>query len=132
VNRRREENQQSRTRNLHGSAKSKLALAKVYSIRVRQMLFWNKLMAIALAVLLNVPILLIGELVPIGDAVRAIVFSSLFLAGYFVFVRHYRLDEIELLVSRVMRKGVALILRPQWTIRLGNSTTFSGISTVRW
>ena len=80
-------------------------ILKVYSIRVRQMLFWNKLMAIALAVLLNVPILLIGELVPIGDAVRAIVFSSLFLAGYFVFVRHCRLDEIELLVSRVMRKA---------------------------
>jgi len=29
-------------------------------------------------------------------------------------------------------KGVALILRPQWTGRLGNSTTFSGISTVLW
>jgi single-stranded DNA-binding protein len=28
------------------------------------------------------------------------------------------------------RKGVALILSPQWTVRLGNSTTFSGISTV--
>ena len=28
--------------------------------------------------------------------------------------------------------GVALILRPQCTVRLGNSTTFSGISTVRW
>jgi hypothetical protein len=41
---------------------------KVYSIRVRQMFFWNKLMAIGLAVLLNVPILLIGESVPIGDA----------------------------------------------------------------
>ncbi len=29
------------------------------------------------------------------------------------------------------QKGVALILRPQCTVRLGNSTTFSGISTVR-
>jgi HAMP domain-containing protein/GAF domain-containing protein len=29
-------------------------------------------------------------------------------------------------------KGVALILRPQCTVRLGNSTTLSGISTVRW
>ncbi len=28
--------------------------------------------------------------------------------------------------------GVALILRVQWTVRLGNSTTFSGISTMRW
>jgi hypothetical protein len=28
--------------------------------------------------------------------------------------------------------GVALILRPQCTVRLGNSTTFSGISTMRW
>jgi O-antigen/teichoic acid export membrane protein len=80
-------------------------ILKVYSVRVRQMLFWTKLMAMALAVLLNVPILLIGELVPIGDAVRAIVFSSLFLAGYFVFVRHCRLDEIELVVSRVMRQA---------------------------
>lgn len=80
-------------------------ILKVYSIRVRQMLFWNKLMAIVLAVLLNVPILLMGELVPIGDAVRALVFSSLFLAGYFVFVRHCRIDEIELVVSRVMSKA---------------------------
>jgi hypothetical protein len=31
-----------------------------------------------------------------------------------------------------MVMGVALILRPQCTVRLGNSTTFSGISTVRW
>ncbi len=80
-------------------------ILKVYSIHVRQMLFWSKLMAIAVAVLLNVPILLIGELVPIGDAVRAIVFSSLFLTGYFVFVRRCRLDEIELVVSRAMRKA---------------------------
>jgi hypothetical protein len=28
-------------------------------------------------------------------------------------------------------KGVALILRPQCTVRLGNRTTFSGITTVR-
>ena len=36
--------------------------------------------------------------------------------------------------SRELRvcTGVALILRPQCTVRLGNSTTFSGISTVRW
>ena len=27
--------------------------------------------------------------------------------------------------------GVALILRPQCTVRLGNRTTFSGITTVR-
>jgi hypothetical protein len=29
-------------------------------------------------------------------------------------------------------QGVALIRRPQCAVRLGNSTTFSGISTVRW
>ena len=34
--------------------------------------------------------------------------------------------------TQPMQLGVALILRPQWTVRLGNSTTFSGISTVRW
>jgi hypothetical protein len=30
-----------------------------------------------------------------------------------------------------MQLGVALILRPQCTVRLGNRTTFSGITTVR-
>jgi phage tail sheath gpL-like len=30
-----------------------------------------------------------------------------------------------------MELGVALVLSPQWTVRLGNSATFSGISTVR-
>ncbi len=80
-------------------------ILKVYAIRVRQMLFWNKLMTIVLAVVLNVPILLIGELVPVADAVRAIVCSLVFLAGYFVFLHHCRIDEIDLLVSRVMRKA---------------------------
>jgi hypothetical protein len=88
-------------------------ILKVYSIRVRQMLFWNKLLAIVLAVLLNVPILLIGELVPIADAVRAIVFSSLFLAGYFVFVRYCRIHEIKLVLSRVTRKAGL----PRWLKR---------------
>lgn len=88
-------------------------ILKVYSIRVRQILFWNKLLAIVLAVLLNVPILMIGELVPIADAVRAIVFSSLFLAGYFVFVRYCRIHEIELVLSRVTRKAGL----PRWLKR---------------
>ncbi len=80
-------------------------ILRVYAIRVQHMFFWRKLLAIALAVLLNVPILLIGELIPIMDTIRAIVFSSLFLAGYFVVVRHCRIDEIDLVVSQVMRKA---------------------------
>ncbi|MGH8569944.1 MAG: DUF5615 family PIN-like protein [Gammaproteobacteria bacterium] len=38
---------------------------------------------------------------------------------------------IVVLVAVNNRMGVALILRRQWTVRLGNSTTFSGISTAR-
>jgi O-antigen/teichoic acid export membrane protein len=77
---------------------------KVYSIRLREMLLWRKLMTLALAIAWNLPILLIGEWVPMGDTIRAMVFSSLFITGFLVVVRLYRIDEVDLVIARTLRR----------------------------
>ncbi len=76
-------------------------ILKVYAIRLPELLYWRKLSVLVLAILLNIPILMIGEWVPMVELVRAPVFSMLFLGGYVLLVRYYRIEEVELVVSRI-------------------------------
>ena len=49
----------------------------------------------------------------------------------FMLVLIRRFSSIPEKLKDTYSKGVGLILRPQCTVRLGNGTTFWGISTVR-
>ncbi len=76
-------------------------VVKIYAVPVRDLLFWRKLLYLGLAVVVNMPILLIGEWVPTPALVRALSCSVIFLGGYLLVVRRCRIEEVDRLVERI-------------------------------
>lgn len=84
----------------------------IYRIGIANLVMWRKIFLIILACAVCLPLLYIGGFAPMPPALRAIASSLLYLAAYLAVARRLRIEEIDLLfskltgiVSRKMRRG---------------------------
>jgi O-antigen/teichoic acid export membrane protein len=79
-------------------------MMRTYQIPLSGVLDWQKMGRIAGACLLSLPILFAARFVPVPDVAQAILFSPIFCLAYFLIVRHYRMEEVERVVSKLSQR----------------------------
>ena len=62
---------------------------------------WKKIFAIFLTCISGVPLFYLGELIDINEAIRAMILSFLYITYYFVVIKKIKIEEIDLIVSKV-------------------------------
>jgi len=72
-----------------------------YRISLRELFLWNRIFTILCCAALALPALLAGMWIDLNPAVRAMSFSVLYLAVYYVAIRRFKIDEVELLVDKL-------------------------------
>lgn len=83
-------------------------ILKAYQIRISQLFFWREISKIILACTVGLPALLLGRFIHINDVAQALVCSGVYAVVYYLFVRYYKIEEVELMVARVSKKLVVL------------------------
>lgn len=73
----------------------------LYRLGPRRLFLWSKILRIVLASLAAAPALFAGRLLELPAVAEAIVFSAAYLAIYFLIVRAFRIEEVEILVKKV-------------------------------
>lgn len=73
-----------------------------YRIRARGLFLWTKLLRVVCGAAVSIPALVISIWVPMNPVVKAVCFSLLYLAVYYVAMRRFKIDEVELLVEKVL------------------------------
>ena len=79
-------------------------ILKVYAISLRHLFMWRKIGTLLMGTLLGVPVLLGGELIPGNNVVVALACSLCYGFIYYGFIRRSKLEEVELVMSRLSRK----------------------------
>jgi O-antigen/teichoic acid export membrane protein len=77
---------------------------KIYSIRLSEVLMWGKIGAIVASSALALPILLLEVTIPMNDIARALICSSLYGGFYYLFIRYFKIEEIELVIDRISQR----------------------------
>lgn len=77
---------------------------RIYDIRVSQLLKWKSQGKILFSTALGATVLAIGEYVPIGEMQRVLVFSLLFALAYFYILRRFKLEEVETILTKLVRR----------------------------
>ena len=74
---------------------------RCYRIGVGGLLLWREIFAVVCCALIGLPVLVVGRWIGMNAIVRAVSFSLLYLAAYYVAVRRSRITEVELLVDKI-------------------------------
>lgn len=72
-----------------------------YRISLRELFLWRRLFTILCCAALALPFLAAGLWIEIDPVVRAVSFSILYLVVYYVAIRRFKIDEVELLVDKL-------------------------------
>jgi O-antigen/teichoic acid export membrane protein len=72
-----------------------------YNVPISQLLKWKSLLIIVLCTVFACIPLLIGDYLTINDFIRLPLFSLLFVAVYYVAIRHFHLEEVETVIEAV-------------------------------
>lgn len=81
-----------------------LSITRAYKIRPVQLMKWRSLAIIAGAAALAMAALAAGEVLAIGELMRLVTFSSLFLIIYFSCLKFSGIEEFSILLSTVTRR----------------------------
>jgi O-antigen/teichoic acid export membrane protein len=88
---------------------------RLYSVDIGGLFMWKKILSVVTACIASLPVLFAGELFALNAVVRAVVFSSLYLAAYLLVVGRFRVEEIEFIRGKaigVLRRTVLRGGRP--------------------
>jgi O-antigen/teichoic acid export membrane protein len=72
-----------------------------YRVPLRGLLLWNRIFSVLCCAVLALPALVAGLWVNLNPVVRAVSFSTLYLVVYYVAIRRFKIDEVELLVDKL-------------------------------
>lgn len=75
-----------------------------YRIPASRLLLWKRLFTIAGCAVLALPALLIGIWIDLNPVVRAVAFSTLYLAVYYLVLRRFKIAEVDLLAEKLMTR----------------------------
>ena len=98
-------------------------IIRVYEVQVATLFFWKKLFTITIVALAPVPILLAGQFVKVNDVIRAVGFSTVYLAVYYLVVRRCKIEEFEAFVSAVLNRTARLGKKAAAEVDSGNGAT---------
>lgn len=79
-------------------------ISQVYGMPIPVLLKWPSIAKIGLSALLGCAVLLVGETLPIPEALRVPVFASLFAGSYYLGLRHAGIEEVERVVGALARR----------------------------
>lgn len=80
-------------------------------LSLAELLPWGQIAIVLMACILSLPILLIGEYLPVHDLVRAVLFSIMFGVAYLAIVRYARIEEALLLEEKLVTQLAKVRLR---------------------
>jgi O-antigen/teichoic acid export membrane protein len=72
-----------------------------YRISLGQLFLWKKIVTVIWCTVVALPALLAGIWIDLNPVVRAVSFSLLYLAAYYIAMRRFKIDEVELLVHKL-------------------------------
>jgi hypothetical protein len=75
-----------------------------YRIKLGGLFLWRKIMMITCCAALAIPALIISTWIDMNAVAKAMSFSTLYLVAYYVVLRRFRLDEVELIVEKVRKR----------------------------
>lgn len=75
-----------------------------YRLPLRRLLLWRSILAILVCAVIPLPALIAGRWVGMNPVVRAVAFSLLYLLAYYVVLRRFRINEVEMLTERLTTK----------------------------
>jgi O-antigen/teichoic acid export membrane protein len=84
---------------------------RIYSVGIGGLLMWNKILLVVVACLAATPVLFAGELLPLNEVLRAVIFSCFYFAAYLVVVGRFHVEEIELIFAKVVKALRRMMLR---------------------
>jgi O-antigen/teichoic acid export membrane protein len=76
-------------------------ILKFYRIPLAGLFLWKKIAIVIACVVLALPVLVVSRLVGINPIVKAVSFSLLYLAVYYLIARRFKISEVELLSEKV-------------------------------
>jgi O-antigen/teichoic acid export membrane protein len=75
-----------------------------YRIRPRELIAWKRVGVVFCCAVAATPPLIVSTWIPMNPVVKAVSFSVVYLIVYYVAVRRFRLEEVELLVEKVRKR----------------------------
>lgn len=81
-----------------------LTIIRVYRIGLRELFMWRKIGTIVCCLLIALPMLIVSNWVGMNAVAKAVLFSSAYLVVYYFILRKFKIDEIELLVEKLMTR----------------------------
>jgi O-antigen/teichoic acid export membrane protein len=72
-----------------------------YRIPLRDLFLWKRVLTILCCATLALPALVAGRWIDLNPVARAVSFSLLYLVVYYVAIRRFRIEEVELLVDKL-------------------------------
>jgi O-antigen/teichoic acid export membrane protein len=79
-------------------------ILQLYRVDLRKLFLWRKVGIVALCTTIAIPALVAGRWVGINPIVRAVSFSLLYLAIYYFLMRRFKVEEVEILVGKVLSR----------------------------
>lgn len=79
-------------------------ILRLYRIGLRELFMWRKIGTIVCCLLIALPVLIVSNWVGMNAVAKAILFSSAYLLVYYFILRKFRIDEVELLVEKLMAR----------------------------
>jgi O-antigen/teichoic acid export membrane protein len=79
-------------------------IIRFFDVRVGDLLKWRSQAAIWFCTALGGLLLFAGEFVPVHEVLRVLIFAALYGIAYFSMLRHFKLEEVETLVTKLRRK----------------------------
>lgn len=79
-------------------------ILKQYRLRISELIMWKSVFAIVSACCIALPFLFLGGLFDFNPIVEAIVFSLLFFLVYLAFMRKRRIDDVNLLIDKAIKR----------------------------
>jgi O-antigen/teichoic acid export membrane protein len=76
---------------------------RIYSVGIGGLLMWKKLLFVITACIAASPVLFAGELVPLNDIIRAVVFSCFYFGAYLLVAGRFHVEEIELILGKTIK-----------------------------
>ena len=76
-------------------------ILRLYRIPLSALLLWRRVFTILCCAVLALPALVAGRWVDLNPVVRAVSFSILYLAVYYIAIRRFKISEVELLTDKL-------------------------------
>ncbi|MCB0749233.1 MAG: oligosaccharide flippase family protein, partial [Ignavibacteriae bacterium] len=73
----------------------------IYKIKFKEIFYWDEIFKLLAISIVPIVILFGGNYLPINDIVRAIVFSSVYLAAYYYLVRKLNIEYLNTFITRI-------------------------------